>query len=352
MVDLVSIENAELMVIDDEEMNLEILEEVFESDGFRHLHFFSNPQIAIDHYKNNPPDLVLLDLNMPYLSGFEVIEQFKTVSHSPPPPILMITARDDSETKLKALESGARDFISKPFDDQEVTRRARNLLEMHLIHKQNLCYSSDLEHIIQQRTHELQATQLEMIERLGLAAEYRDNETAAHTIRVGLYAKTIGTCLGLNEQTADQLRLSAPLHDIGKIGISDNILLKPGKLDEQEWEVMKKHAEFGYTILKDSKSTLLKNAGIIALTHHEKWDGSGYPAGLKGNDIHLYGRITAIADVFDALTMSRPYKKAWSTEEAADLINQQSGKHFDPSIVDAFNHVLTDLLNIRQTHAD
>jgi putative two-component system response regulator len=233
-----------------------------------------------------------------------------------------------------------------------VVSRVNNLLEMHLSHKENLHYSANLESIINQRTQELVATQLEMVERLGHAAEYKDNETAAHTIRVGLYTEKIGTKLGLNSKETEQLKLAAPMHDLGKIGIPDNILLKPGKLDADEWTIMKKHAEYGYDILKDSKSNLLKTAGIIAYSHHEKWDGSGYPNALKGTDIHLYGRITAIADVFDALTMSRPYKKAWPIEDAIQLINDESGKHFDPTVVEAFNQVIDELLEIRKNCAD
>jgi putative two-component system response regulator len=174
---------------------------------------------------------------------------------------------------------------------------------------------------VQQRTKDLLDTQKEMIERVGLAAEYRDNETAAHTIRVGLYSEIIAKALGLDDKESEQIKLAAPMHDIGKIGIPDSMLLKKEKLNNDEWELMKKHAEFGYGIFKGSKSSILKNAGIIALTHHEKWDGSGYPSGLKGNDIHLYGRITAVSDVFDALTISRPYKKAWLLEDAIKLIN-------------------------------
>lgn len=340
------------MVIDDEEINLEIIEELLEDEGFSNINCFSDPKEAVEHYQRIPPDLVLLDLNMPVMTGFEVSKQFQKINHSPPPPILIITALADRETKLKSLDSGARDILSKPFDDQEVIRRVRNLLEMHLAHKENLNYSHNLEHVVEQRTQELLDTQNEMIESLGLAAEYRDNETATHTIRVGLYCQALAKNLGINDREAYQLKLAAPLHDIGKIGIPDNVLLKQGKLDAEEWTLMKKHAQFGYNILKNSKSLLLKNAGIIALTHHEKWDGSGYPEGLKGADIHLYGRITAIADVFDALTMSRPYKKAWPIEDAIQLINDEAGKHFDPSIVDVFNKIIDELLKIRKDNSD
>jgi len=350
--DFYDIKEADVMVIDDEKINLEIIEELLIDEGFSNINCFINPQKAVEHYRHTPPDLVLLDLNMPVMSGFEVSKQFQEISHTPPPPVLVLTALADKATRLKSLESGARDFLRKPFDDQEVIYRVRNLLEMHLAHKENIDYSNNLEHVVEQRTQELLDTQNEMVESLGLAAEYRDNETATHTIRVGLYAQALAKHLGVNDREAHQLKLAAPLHDIGKIGIPDNVLLKAGKLDDEEWVLMKKHAEFGHNILKNSKSLLLKNAGIIALTHHEKWDGSGYPAGLKGSDIHLYGRITAIADVFDALTMSRPYKKAWPIEDAIQLINDESGKHFDPSIVEVFNQIIDALLKIREDNSD
>lgn len=350
--DFHDIKEANVMVIDDEELNLEIIEELLTDEGFSSINCFSDPKEAVDHYKQSPPDLVLLDLNMPVMTGFEVSKKFQEIDYYPSPPILVITALADRATKLKSLDSGARDIVSKPFDDQEVIRRVRNLLEMHLAHKENLHYSHNLEHVVEQRTQELLDTQNEMVESLGLAAEYRDNETATHTIRVGLYCQALAKQLGINDREANQLKLAAPLHDIGKIGIPDNVLLKPGKLNADEWNLMKKHAQFGYNILKNSKSLLLKNAGIIALTHHEKWDGNGYPSGLKGTDIHLYGRITAIADVFDALTMSRPYKKAWPLEDAIQLINDEAGKHFDPSIVEVFNTKIDELLKIREDNSD
>jgi len=350
--ELQDLKNAKILVIDDEEINLDIIEELLEGDGFLNLSFFSNPVDAVEFYKTNPPDLVILDLNMPALTGFDVMQRFKTIYHSPQPPVLVVTVRSDKKTRLKALDEGARDFLSKPFDAQEVLRRVRNLLEMHLAHKENLQYSQDLESVVKQRTKELLDTQKEMIERLGLVAEYRDNETAAHTIRVGLYSGIIAKAIGLSDKEAEQVRLAAPMHDIGKIGIPDDVLLKKSKLDDDEWALMKQHSEFGYNILKGSESRILKNAGIIALTHHEKWDGSGYPLGLNEGDIHLYGRITAISDVFDALTMARPYKKAWSIEDAVKLINDEKGKQFDPALVDIFNQVLEQLLAVREEFSD
>ncbi len=350
--DLQDIESAKILIIDDQEINLDIIEELFEVSGFSNLFLFSNPEEAVEFYRNNVPDITLLDLNMPVLSGFDVLQRFNEINHYPQPPVLIISAQNEREIRLKALDSGARDYLNKPFDVKEVISRVRNLLEMHLAHKENLSYSQNLESIVNQRTQELLETQMEIVERLALAAEYRDNETAAHTIRVGLYSQAIGKKLGLSDREAEQLKLAAPMHDLGKIGIPDKILLKPGKLDKDEWNYMKKHAEFGYDILKNSKSLLLKNAGIIALTHHEKWDGSGYPYGLKGTDIHVYGRITAVSDVFDALTMARPYKNAWTLEDAIKLMNDEIGKHFDPELIDVFNHLIGEFLVIKENHSD
>ncbi len=350
--ELHDIKKAKILIVDDEVVNLEILEELLQEDGYQNLDIVSKPEEAVENYKNSPPDLVILDLNMPVLTGFDVIQLFNQCDYSPQPPIIVISAQSDRSSKLTSLETGARDFLNKPFDSQEVIMRVQNLLEMHLAHKENISYSENLEEIVKNRTDELLKTQHEVLYRLALAAEYRDTETAAHTVRVGKFAAAIGKYLGMHGRERDQLELAAPMHDLGKIGIPDDVLLKPGKLDANEWEIMKKHAQFGYDILKDSSSSLLRKAGIIALTHHEKWNGSGYPYGLKQEEIHLYGRITAICDVFDALTMSRPYKKAWSINDAVDLINSESGKHFDPSLVQAFNDILDEFIYIRDKNAD
>lgn len=350
--DLLDFEKAHILVVDDEIVNIEIVEELLGEKGFNNISSTSDPEQAIAIYKQDVPDIVLLDINMPVITGFDVMMRFNEVNHPIKPPILMISAQSDKNARLKAFNLGARDFLCKPFDGEEVLHRVRNLLEMHLAHKDIINHSESLEKIVRERTQELLAAQKEIIERLSMAAEFKDTETAAHTIRVGHYAQLLGKALALNDVAAEQLLLAAPMHDIGKIGIPDKILLKQGKLDEKEWEKMKQHAVIGYDIMQNSKCSLLKNAGIIALTHHEKWDGSGYPYGLKGTDIHLYGRITAIADVFDALMMKRPYKKAWPLEKVIKLINDESGIHFDPEIVVAFNENLDKLLAIREKYSD
>jgi len=270
------IKEARILVIDDEIINIEIMELLLERAGFFNLGLFTSPLEAIEHYKETPPDLVLLDVNMPVLTGFDVIQQFTDIHDDlniPRLPVLMITALMDHNIRLKALNSGARDFLNKPFNDQEVLSRVCNLLEMHLAHKANIHYSNNLEAIVLERTQELLKTQQEIIHRLSIAAEFKDTETGAHTLRVGLYAATLAKKIDLNPDEIEHLRLTAPMHDAGKIGIPDHILLKKGPLNNEEWETIKTHPNLGHEILKDSDSTLLKNASIIALTHHEKWAG-------------------------------------------------------------------------------
>jgi putative two-component system response regulator len=315
-------------------MNLEIIQELLEDAGYNNIIATSDPENAVDIYKKNVLDLVLLDINMPMMTGFEVMAQFNEVYYPLPPPILILTAQGDKKTLLKALNSGARDFVRKPFDFEEIILRVRNLLEMHLAHKEILDHTETLEKVVNDRTKALLESQKEIIERLGFAAEYKDTETSAHTIRVGHYAQTLAIALGLNQKESEQLLLAAPMHDIGKIGIPDSILLKPGKLDNDEMTRMKTHATIGHDILGHSQREILKAASIIAYEHHEKWDGSGYPRGLKGDEIHIFGRISAIADVFDALSHKRCYKEPWPLNEVLDLLKEQSGKHFEPKLVE------------------
>ncbi len=350
--DLLNIEEANILIIDDESINIEIIEEILKLHGFQYLTSTTEPEQAISLYQQNPPDLVLLDLKMPHLSGFEVMQKFQQTELNILPPILVLTGMHDRETRLKALANGARDFITKPFDGEEVYRRVRNLLEMFLAHKEIYSHTESLEQTLAERTRTLLDTQREIIEKLGAAAEYRDTETAAHTIRVGHYAYTLAKALGLSEKEAEQLKLAAPLHDIGKIGIPDKILLKPGKLDADEWVMMQQHARIGFDMLHSANCNLLKTAGVIALSHHEKWDGTGYPEGLKETDIHLFGRITAVADVFDALLMERPYKKAWPLDKVLALFDEESGKQFDPELVSIFTTKLSNFLEIRNKYTD
>jgi len=342
---------AHILVVDDEEVNLGIMRESLEFAGYTHLTLTVSPHEAVRLYESSTFDLILLDINMPIMNGFDVLQRFHEITVEDMPPVLIMTAQGDRDTRVRALTQGARDFLSKPFDEEEVLNRIRNLLEMHLAMRQLQQYSGSLQQAVRQRTQELEQSQQEIVQRLGFAGEYRDTDTGEHTLRVGLYARCLGLAVGMSEEDAETLCRAAPMHDIGKIGIPDRILLKPGKLDQDEWTVMKAHASIGAKILAGNSCELLQIAQVVALSHHEKWDGQGYPGGLSGADIPHVGRIVAVTDVFDALTMERPYKKAWPIAQAVALIQSESGKHFDPALVRAFESVLPDILRIRDQHA-
>ncbi len=252
--------------------------------------------------------------------------------------------------RVRSLQSGAKDFLTKPFDRIETLTRIHNMLEVRLLHNQVRDQNVILERKVQERTAELNDTRLEIIRRLGIAAEYRDNETGLHIIRMSKICQVLGKAVGMTESEAELLLNASPMHDIGKIGIPDRILLKPGKLDADEWEIMKTHAAIGADMLSGHSSELLNMAKEIALTHHEKWDGSGYPRGLKGEDNPLAGRICAVSDVFDALTSVRPYKKAWSVEDSVAEIQRGKGANFDPDMVDVFMDTLDEIVSIKEQY--
>ena len=336
-----------ILVVDDEPVNVEVLEDILEIAGYNHVISTTDPYEAVRLYGERGFDLVLLDLFMPGMDGFEVLEKFKETKCDPPVPVLVLTALRDRETRLKALRRGARDFIAKPFDHQEVLARIHNLLEVRLAQKQLKSHNIILDQKVRERTQELHDTRLEIIRRLGIAAEYRDNETGLHIIRMSLFSQLLGKVAGMGDSEAEMLLQTSPMHDIGKIGIPDSILLKPGKLNREEWETMQTHTTIGAKILSDHPSELFQTARIIALTHHEKWNGMGYPQGIAGNDIPLVGRLVAVADVFDALTSKRPYKEPWPVDKAVAQLEQDSGKHFDPTLVDSFKEALQDILKIK-----
>jgi putative two-component system response regulator len=343
---------ARILIVDDQPANLLLLEKMLKLEGYANLTVLSDPRQVEPAYRQQPFDLILLDLNMPHLDGFQVMARLQQIEQHSYLPILVLTAQSDSATKLRALEAGAKDFVSKPFDRVEVMSRIRNMLEVRLLHNQLCDQNSILEEKVRERTRELHDTRLEVIRRLGRAAEYRDNETGLHIIRMSQFSERLGRMVGMSEEEGDMLLNASPMHDIGKIGIPDRILLKPGKLDPDEWETMKTHAAIGAEILSGHHSPLMEMARVIALTHHEKWDGTGYPNALKGEDIPLVGRITALCDVFDALTTERPYKKAWTVEDATAYIRDNRGKHFDPALVDAFDQILPDVLAIREKFSE
>lgn len=344
--------HARILIVDDEPANLKLLGKMLTGQGYRDCVLIQDPRDVLSIYQQQRPDLILLDINMPHLDGYQVMEQLVELNDPLLPPIVILTAQHTKDYLLRALAGGARDFINKPFDRNELLMRVRNLLDAQLAHRMLHSQKDVLEEMVRQRTEELHATRLQVVQRLGRAAEYRDEETGSHILRMSHICALLAKEIGWDEHRCDLILNASPMHDIGKIGIPDQILLKPGKFELHEWEVMKTHGVIGAKLLEGDDSDLMVMAREIALTHHEKWDGSGYPYGLIGEAIPISGRIAALADVFDALTSSRPYKKAWSVEAAVDLIQEGSGVHFDPSLVEIFMRKLPDILDIKIRFAE
>lgn len=349
---LPAVKQCTILIVDDEAANVKLLERMLSMEGYRNLVSTNDPLQACSLYQQHHCDLVLLDIRMPHMNGFEVLAELKKLPGDQPPLVVVLTAQASYEYRLRSLTEGARDFIGKPFDRAELLARVANILEMHLLQKQVREQNQILEDKVRERTAELYETRLEIVRRLGRAAEFRDNETGMHIIRMSKISALIGQGYGLDPEQCEMLLNASPMHDIGKIGIPDHVLLKPGKLDADEWKVMQTHAAIGADILSGHESELLDMARIIALSHHEKWDGSGYPQGLKGEEIPLAGRIVALADVFDALTSARPYKQAWSVEDAVKFIRDNSGSHFDPELIEVFLKHLDDIIKIKNQYAD
>ncbi|HEX8237776.1 MAG TPA: HD domain-containing phosphohydrolase [Abditibacteriaceae bacterium] len=325
-----SLKDARILIVDDEPANVRYLEVILQQAGYKNIQVTTDAREALPRFNEFQPDIVMLDLNMPHLDGFAVMEQMQAqIADDSYLPFLVLTADATSQVKRKALGAGAKDFIAKPLDATEVILRTNNLLQTRF---QNVV----LEQKVQARTVKLEEAQLETLQRLAIAAEYRDDDTGLHTRRVGVISGHLARCLDLPKHQVDLIEQTSPLHDVGKIGISDTILLKPGKLTEEEFATMKHHAAIGGKILSGSSSPWLQMAGEIALSHHERWNGKGYPGGLEGEAIPLVGRIVAVADVFDALTHERPYKRAWPIGEALAEIERQGGHQFDPRLTIAF----------------
>jgi len=290
---------------------------------------------------------VIVDYMMPDLDGLEFIRLMREMPGRDGVPVIMITANDQKQLRYRALDLGANDFLTKPVDKVEFLARTRNMLLVSDARKQLADRAAWLADEVRKATAEIVERERETVIRLCKAAEYRDPETGAHILRMAHYSRLIAAGIGLSVADQDLLLEAAPMHDLGKVGIADKILLKPGRLDEEEFEIMKQHAIYGYELLKGSSSRVLQAGAEIAKGHHEKYDGSGYPDGLRGTDIPIFSRIVAVADVFDALTSERPYKKAWTLEEAVDFLVAGSGKHFDPDCVRAFLNAWDDVLGIR-----
>lgn len=333
--------SAKILIVDDQEVNLRLLELILKREGFTMVRSLTDPEQVLPTYAEYRPDIILLDLLMPGLDGFTIMELLRRrIADGVFLPILVLTADVTPETRRRALALGAKDFLTKPFDPMEVLLRLWNLLETRFLYLQLQQQNHQLAHQMQHTLRELDDAQTEVILRLAQAAEYRDENTGLHTQRVGRLAALIARQLQLGDAQVELIRRAAPLHDIGKIGVPDEILLKPGKLSSDEFERMKEHAPIGARLLNGSRHPLLQTAYEIALFHHERWDGTGYPHAIWGPAIPIAARIVAVADAFDALTHERPYKQAWSSAAALAEITQCSGTRYDPQVVAALEQVL------------
>ncbi|GLX77104.1 two-component system response regulator [Thalassotalea insulae] len=336
--------DANILICDDSITNTLILKELIENELDANVICVTDPRNVQPELAEHTIDLVLLDIEMPYLNGFEVMDIIRQSTEVDELPILIITGNEGIDVRNKALASGANDFLNKPIDQIEVILRARNLLKIrksYLLHKET---NTVLEHQIEQRTDELNQSIKALLQSLAAAGELKDNETGKHVLRVGQFARILAQGYGLSKDLIHMIELTAPLHDIGKIGIPDSILLKPASLTEHEREIIKRHTIYAQDMINHD-SPLIQMAKSIAVSHHENWDGSGYPNGLAGQSIPIEGRITALADVYDALTTKRPYKEPWPDQEVLHYIKDQSGKQFEPLLVEIF------LANIEQFNA-
>jgi len=333
-----------ILAVDDAPENIDVLRGILAND-YRVKVAINGEKALKIAFSDTPPDLILLDIMMPGMDGYEVCRRLKTDPRTKNIPVIFVTAKGEVDDEAHGFELGAVDYITKPVSPPIVHARVQAQLALY---DQN----RTLEGKVQERTSELNESRQEIIKRLGRAAEFKDNETGMHVIRMSHYSRIIAKAIGLDDTEADVLLNAAPMHDIGKIGIPDKVLLKPGKLDDDEWALMRKHPEFGANIIGEHDSELLKMSRVVALTHHEKWNGKGYPNGIAGEDIPLVGRIVAIADVFDALTTERPYKEAWPVGKAINLIKEESGQHFDPKLASAFLDSGSQILEIKEKYAE
>ena len=351
--------SANILVIDDEPVNIKLVTKILQSKGYTNILSTLDGRETLPVYRGQKSDLIILDLNMPYMDGFQVMEELRRAGDPDLPPILVLTAQQSREFSQQALDGGASDFVTKPFHTSELLSRVRNLLRMHLANKFYRNQKDVQEERVWEATSELREandelsnSHLYLVHSLARASEYKDNETGNHIIRVGKMARLLGESIGLDQQTLEFIEQAATMHDVGKIGIPDYVILKPGKFEPEEWEIMKTHSGIGAKILSEGDSPFLKMATEIALTHHEKWDGKGYPAGLKGENIPLTGRITAVVDVFDALLSKRPYDDPWEVDKAVEFIQKGAGSHFDPKLVEHFMKLVPKMVAIQKDLAD
>ncbi len=349
---------SKILLVDDEDRNLRLMEAMLAPLGHE-VDFAQDGIQAIAKVQDNSPDLILLDVMMPRMDGFEALQGIKNNVNLSLIPIVMVTALRDVEARTRALELGADDFLSKPVERIELLARVKSLLKVKAYNDHMRRYQETLEADVEMKTcqlrkacEETKKASLETILHLSRAAEYKDEETGDHIQRVSQFAAELARKYGMDDEMVEIIMYASPMHDIGKIGIPEHILLKPGKLDPHEWETMKQHTIIGGHILEGSQVKYLHHAEIISLTHHERWDGKGYPLGLAGEAIPLEGRITALADVFDALTSDRPYRRALTVQEAFQIIREGQGTQFDPEIVEMFFSIKENILEIRSRYPD
>lgn len=347
-------EKATILAVDDQPRNIELLEAQLSPYGYEIIRATSGEE-AIEKLASNPIDLILLDVMMPGMNGFDVTRKIRKEDAWRLLPIILVTALRASEDRIKGIDAGCDDFISKPVDKNELLARIRSLLKVKAYNDLLSHYREELESEVKKRTDELKcafeqikSASLETIFRLSMASEYKDKGAVAHVLRMSHYSAAIARRLGWDDTSVETILYAAPMHDIGKIGIPDRILKKETALDSSEWEIMKQHTIIGADILKGSDAEFIKQAEIIARCHHEKWDGTGYPCALKGSEIPLAGRISAVADVFDALTSRRPYKKPFTVEESLVIIGEGRGNHFDPDVADAFFDIENEIREIKR----
>lgn len=368
------VDTAKIAIVDDEEMNIEVVQGYLEQEGYQNFYRTTDATQAVSLIGKVDPDVVLLDVMMPEVSGLEILAAMRADDHMCHIPVIVLTACTGPETKLEALQLGLSDFLAKPVDASELLLRLRNVLAVKAYQDQLADHSNELERQVRKRTEEVVASRQRIIHCLARAAEFRDDDTGHHVIRVGKYAAVIAAELGFDQQAVELMEQAAKLHDIGKIGVPDAVLLKESKLEADEFDLIKRHCSFGNSIINPNSTgevqeyqkhtqigaillevdgyPVMELAAIIAQTHHEKWDGSGYPLGLKGEDIPIAGRITAVADVFDALSSKRPYKPAFSREKCFGILEEGRGGHFDPDVLDAFFACSEEIIRVQIRYAD
>jgi putative two-component system response regulator len=362
------------MIVDDEPINIRVARKYLYDAGYREFITITEATVALEEILRHRPDVIVLDVMMPRVNGVDLLKAVRATPEIAHIPVLILTASCERETKLRALEAGATDFLEKPVDSAELLPRVRNALWIKTHHDHLARQTEHLEGAVRQRTEELAASRLEVVQCLARAAEFRDDNTGRHVIRVGRYAGVIGKKMGLADEYVHLLELAAQLHDVGKIGIPDDVLLKAGRLSPEEFDVIQKHCGYGKKVFEQASeqdratmqqhsmlgarmldctsSPLIQIAARTALTHHERWDGTGYPLGLAGEDIPLEGRITAVADVFDALSSRRPYKPAFPLAKCFQILEEGRGKHFDPAVLDAFFQARDEIIQIQLEYAD